>query len=98
MQLRPSRSPRYDDAPLFEHAQMLHHSEAGHLELGLELCQRQAVELEQAIEERAPCRIGERFEHQVVALGHANKQYVTIWSHVKRDIHARNSDRSERVS
>jgi hypothetical protein len=45
---------------------MLHHAEAGHLELGLELCERAAVALEEPVEEMAPRRVGERLEDLVV--------------------------------
>ena len=45
---------------------MLHDTEAGHLQLGLELGQRAAVTLEEPVEQEPPRRVGERLEHTVV--------------------------------
>ena len=59
--------PAGDDEPgVLEHAQVLHHAEAGHLELGLELRERAAVTLEEPVEQVAPRRVGERLEDLVV--------------------------------
>ena len=49
---------------------MLHHPEARHLQLRLELGQRAAVTLEEPVEQEASRRVGERLEHTVV-VGHA---------------------------
>jgi hypothetical protein len=45
---------------------VLHHAEAGHLELGLELRERAAVALEEPVEEMAPGWVGKRLEDLVV--------------------------------
>jgi hypothetical protein len=55
---------------------VLHHSEARHLELGLELAERAPLALEQPVEEVPPRRVGERLEHPVVV--HRRPRYVTI--------------------
>ena len=54
------------EARVFEHAQMLHDAEPGHLHLGLELGERAAVTLEEPVEEMAARRIGECLEHGIV--------------------------------
>jgi hypothetical protein len=59
-----------DESCLLEQAQVLHHPEAGHLKLGLELGQRAAVALKEPVEQVPACRVGERLEHAVV-VGHA---------------------------
>ena len=66
---RPDRR-RDDEVRLLEHPQVLHDAEAGHLQLGLELGQRAAVAHEEAVEQEAAGRVGERLEHAVV-VGHA---------------------------
>src|SRR4051794_23487009 len=47
---------------------MLHHAEAGHLELRLELRERAAVALEEPVEQVAPRRVGESLEDAVVVV------------------------------
>ena len=49
---------------------MLHHPEAGHLQLGLELGERAAVTHKEPVEQEAPRRVGQRLEDTVV-VGHA---------------------------
>ena len=51
---------------------MLHHAEARHLQLRLELGERSAVTLEEPVEEMAPGRVGERLEDLVVVHGSHN--------------------------
>jgi hypothetical protein len=74
VQLLPAR-PAGDDQPgVLEQAQVLHHAEARHLQLGLQLGERAAVTLEQAVEEEATRGVGERLEHAIVVVGlHASK-------------------------
>ena len=72
MQLLPAR-PACDDEPrVLEDAQVLHHPEAGHLQLGLELGQRAAITLEEPVEEETTRGVGERLEHAVV-VGHRSR-------------------------
>src|SRR5439155_25115355 len=53
MQLLPTASPGRHQASLFEHAQVLHHTEARHGETPLERCERLPILLEELIEETA---------------------------------------------
>src|SRR5438270_734222 len=53
-------------ARVLQHPQVLHHAEARHLQLGLELGQRAAVTLEQPVEQEATRRVGECLEDRVV--------------------------------
>ena len=55
---------------------MLHHAEARHLQLRLELGERAAVTLEEPVEQEPPRRVGERTEHGIVVVWHAG-EYVT---------------------
>ena len=48
-----------------QYPQMLHHSEAGHVQLALELLQRPPVRCEQAVEQKPAGGIGQRLEHAV---------------------------------
>src|SRR5688500_13188031 len=73
---------RDHEARFFEHLEMLHHAEARHLELPLELAQRLPVPLVQQIEQEASRRIAQRLEHQIL-VDHGAGLYVTVWSHVK---------------
>ena len=68
VQLLPSRPAGDDEPGAFEHLQVLHHAEAGHLQLRLELGERAAVALEEPVEEVAPGRVGQGLEHAVVVL------------------------------
>ena len=68
VELLPARSARDDETGLFEDAQVLHHAEARHLQLGLELGQRAAVTLEEPVEQEPARRIGECLEHAVVVV------------------------------
>jgi len=52
------------EAGVFEHAQMFHDAEPGHLHLGLELGERAAVTLEEPVEEESPRRVRECLEHE----------------------------------
>jgi len=60
----PPCSPRDYEARVFEHAQMLHDAEAGHLHLGLELGERAAVALEEPVEQESPRRVRDCLEHE----------------------------------
>ncbi len=64
VQLLPTCFSCDHEARVFEHAQMLHDAEAGHLQLGLELGQRAAVTLEEPVEEESPRRVRECLEHE----------------------------------
>ena len=66
MQLLPALPAGDDEPGLLEQAQVLHHAEARHLQVGLELPERAAVALEEPVEQEAPRRIGERLEDPVV--------------------------------
>src|SRR5262245_5011347 len=59
------RFMRDDEVCFFQHPQMLHHPEAGHLQPGLQFLERASVTLEQEIEQETTRRIGERFEYGV---------------------------------
>ena len=69
MPLLAALPARDDEIRALEHAQMLHHSEAGHCELLLELRQRLSVAREQEIEQEAPRAVRKRLEH-VIVVGH----------------------------
>src|SRR2546423_9286896 len=79
--LLPAGSTRSDETGVLQHPQVLHHAEAGHLQIRLELAERAAVSLEQAVEQVPPGRIGECLEHAIVV--HGSTLYVTKRSHVK---------------
>jgi hypothetical protein len=64
--LLPSGPAHDDEARAFEDAQVLHHAEARHRQLGLELGERPPIAREEPIQQMAPRRIGERLEHAVV--------------------------------
>jgi hypothetical protein len=64
--LLPSRPANDDEAGAFEDAQVLHHAEARHRQLGLELGERPPIADEEPIEQIATRRIRERLEHAVV--------------------------------
>ncbi len=64
VQLLPPCFARDHEACVFEHAQMLHDAEAGHLQFGLELGERAAVTLEEPVEEEATRRVRECLEHE----------------------------------
>jgi hypothetical protein len=66
VQLLAARSASEDETRIFEDAKMLHHAEARHLQLGLELSERAAVTREEPIEEVTPRRISQCPEHAVV--------------------------------
>jgi hypothetical protein len=54
-----------------EHAQVLHHAEAGHLwQKGLQLVERLAVALEQPVEEKPPFTVSKRLENLLHPAGH----------------------------
>ena len=59
-------APGDDEPRVLEHAQMLHHSEAGHLDALLQLPERPAVVLEEPVEQMPPGRIGQRLEDSVI--------------------------------
>ena len=60
---------RDHEARVFEHAQMFHDAEPGHLHLGLELGERAAVTLEEPVEQESPRRVRECLEHEGI-VGH----------------------------
>ena len=70
MELLAPTPLRHDQAGLFELVQMLHHSEARHPKPSLERVQCLPVLLEESVEQTAPRRISQRFEHLVH--GHDN--------------------------
>jgi hypothetical protein len=72
VQLLPARPARDDEACVFEDAQVLHHAEARHLQLGLELGERAAVTRKEQVEEEAARPVGDRLEHAVV-IGHGGR-------------------------
>jgi hypothetical protein len=69
MQLLPPLLAGDDEPGLLEHLEVLHHAEAGHRQLGLQLRQRAAVTCEQEVEQEATRGVGKRLEHAVV-VGH----------------------------
>jgi hypothetical protein len=66
VQLHPARPACDDESRAFENAQVLHHAEPRHFQLGFELAQRAAVTLEEQVEQEAAGRVGERLEYPVV--------------------------------
>ena len=54
-----------DEAGCFEKLEVLHHPDAGHRETFHQCAQRLPVLAVQIVEQLAPCRIGEGFEHDV---------------------------------
>src|SRR5919197_2414014 len=68
--LVPPHLPAGDEPRALEHPEVLHHAEARHLQLALELGERAAVTLEEAVEEEPPRGIGEGAEHEVVIVRH----------------------------
>jgi len=60
---------------------MLHDSDAGHVHVRLKIRQRATFTLEEKIEQKATCGIGERLENEIVV--HIQPVYVTIWLPVK---------------
>src|ERR1017187_9827297 len=68
---------------------MLHDSDARHVHVRLEFGQRATFTLEEKIEQKATCRVGERLKNEVVV--HIQPIYVTIWLPVKYGINARRS-------
>lgn len=69
MQLLSARPPCDNEARVFENAQMLHDTKAGHLQLGLELRERAAVSHEEPVEQESPRGICERLEYTII-VGH----------------------------
>jgi len=55
---------RDHEARVFEHAEMLHDTEASHVHLGLELSERAAVTLEEPVEQESPRGVRECLEHE----------------------------------
>ena len=70
--LLPAPAAGDDEPGVLEHAQVLHHAEPRHLQLGLELGQRAAVTLTKPVEQMPSRRVGEHLEHEVV-VGHARE-------------------------
>ena len=67
--LLPARAAGDDQAGRLEHAQVLHHAEPRHLQLGFQLAERAAVTLVEPVEEVPPGGVGKRLEDAVV-VGH----------------------------
>ena len=72
VQLLPARPAGDHEVRFLEHLEVLHHAEAGHRQLGLELGERAAVTLEEQVEQEPTGRIGQRLEHavQLLVVGH----------------------------
>ena len=66
VQLLPSGSSGDDQPGALELPQMLHDPEPRHVYSGLELREREAIALEEPIEQQPTRWIGERLEHAVV--------------------------------
>ena len=66
MELLPARAAGDDEARALQDPQVLHHAEARHLQLGLELGERAAVALEEPVEEVPAGRIRQCPEDVVV--------------------------------
>ena len=64
--LLPARAACHDEPCLLQHAQVLHHAEARHLEVGVELGERAAVTLVEPVEEMPPGGVCERLEDEIV--------------------------------
>ena len=69
MELRPARAAGDDETRFLQHPQVLHHTEAGHLQLGLELGERSAVALEELVEQVPAGWIRQGAEDVVVVHG-----------------------------
>jgi len=69
VELLPAFTAIDDEPGSFEHLQVLHHAEARHLQLLLELGQRPAPSLEQPVEQMAARLIGQGLEDQIVLSG-----------------------------
>jgi hypothetical protein len=74
VQLFPPGPLRDDQARAFQHAQVFHHAEACHLELGFELAERAPVARKQQVEQEPPRAISQRLKHAIV-VDHAG-QYM----------------------
>ena len=66
MQLFSACATRDDKAGLLQNLEVLHDTEARHLEPGLELLQRLSITLEEQIQEETTRRVSERLEYVVV--------------------------------
>jgi hypothetical protein len=73
VQLLPPRPPRDDEPGFLQDPEVLHHAEAGHLQLGHELGERAAVALEEPVEQVPAGGVGQRLEHPVVLLRHGSR-------------------------
>src|SRR5262249_43535380 len=69
---------RHHETRIFEHAQVLHHAEAGHREAPLECAERLTVLLEELVEQATPRRRSQSPEDRF----HGVRLYVTIQSPV----------------
>ena len=74
MELLPALTAGDDEPRLLEHAQVLHDTEPGHVELGVELSERAAVTLVEQVEQEAPARIGQRPERGIVVVRHRHRK------------------------
>src|SRR5437016_2285166 len=68
MQLLPARAACNHEVRVFENAQMLHYTEARHLQLAFELRQRAAVTDEEQVEQEASRRVSQRLENTVLVV------------------------------
>ena len=66
VQFLAARPASQDETGIFEDAKMLHHAEARHLQLGLELGERAAVTRVEPVEEVTARRVGQSPEHAVI--------------------------------
>ncbi len=69
MQHLPTRSSCHEESRVLEDAQVLHHAEARHLQLGLQLGQPAGVTQVELIEQKSTRGVGDCPEHAVV-VGH----------------------------
>src|SRR5687767_9723506 len=82
VELLAAPAPRRDQPRLLEHPQVLHDGETRHRQPALERAQRLSVALEERVEQTASRGVREGLEHGV----HCPREYVTIWSHVNREM------------
>src|SRR5262249_53048894 len=66
VELPPTVLPRDDESRLLEHAQVLHHAEAGHRDALTELPQGLAITAKEAVEDPTATAIGESLEDRIV--------------------------------
>ena len=67
MELLAAPFARHDQSGLFELLEVLHHAEACHREVVLELGEALTITAEQLVKQASPRRVGQRLEDQVHA-------------------------------